>query len=183
MLIQYVIMAVLSLSIIVWSDNLELPKQKKIRLDGYDYSESGAYFITICTKNRHEILWNVGEDIIRPDKSYQLSEYGRFIDKAIVSISKHYRNVFVDKYVIMPNHVHIILILSQDSGRIISAPTKEISIIIGQMKRWVSQQIGIPLWQKSFHDHIIRNEREYQKISKYIDENPSIWKDDCFYNK
>lgn len=65
-------------------------------------------------------------------------------------------------------------------GRIVSAPT--VSTIIGQMKRWVSKQIGFSIWQKSFHDHIIRNRAEYRQIWKYIDENPLKWELDCYYN-
>ena len=83
----------------------------------------------------------------------------------------------------MPNHIHILLYLSYNDGRIISSPTinKPISTIIGQMKREISKKIGIPIWQKSFHDHIVRNKKDYEEISKYIYENPIKWQYDCFY--
>jgi len=93
------------------------------------------------------------------------------VETAILSLSEHYDNVIVDKYCIMPDHIHMILIIRSDmSGRMISAPT--LSNVIGQMKRWVSKQIGFSMWQKSFYDRIIRDEEEYLKIWKYIDENP-----------
>ena len=85
----------------------------------------------------------------------------------------------------MPNHIHMILVIvgvdtihPQTTGRIISAPT--VSVIVGQMKRWVSKQIGFSCWQKSFYEHIIRNENEYQKICEYIENNPKKWAEDKY---
>jgi len=90
----------------------------------------------------------------------------------------------IDKYVIMPNHVHMIIKLSvvqEENGRPMAAPT--ISRIVNQFKGSVSKQIEYSLWQKLFHDHIIRDEAEYQKIWRYIDENPSRWTEDSYYTK
>jgi REP element-mobilizing transposase RayT len=160
---------------------VDLPKRKKIRLEGYDYSSCGAYFVTICITNGHKLLWeNVGADNIRPNKLPTLSEHGKIVDRAISSISIHYENVFVDKYCIMPDHIHmIIFILPNENGRMISAPT--LSTVIGQMKRWVSKQIGFSIWQKSFNDRIIHSEKGYQEVWKYIDENPLKWQEDEYY--
>lgn len=157
---------------------MELPKRKKIRLEGYDYTSCGAYFVTICVADRNALMWNVGADIIRPNEP-PLSQYGEIVKIAIDAIPTHYDNVVVDKYCIMPDHVHIILFFMPDeNGRIISAPT--LSVIIGSMKRWVSRQIGIPIWQKSFNDRIIRNEQGYREIWKYIETNPEKWEEHCF---
>ena len=150
-------------------------------MQGYDYSSNGYYFITICTEKRKPIFWNnVGADIIRPqnnDTDLLLSEYGKTVKNAIESISKHYDGVFVDRYCIMPNHVHLVIaIMLKENGRIISAPT--VSCIIGQMKRIVSKQCGFSVWQKSFYDEIIRNQTGYDEISKYIFENPMKWEED-----
>jgi putative transposase len=148
---------------------MELPKRKKIRLEGYDYSSCGAYFVTICITDRNTLLWNVGADIIRPNEP-PLSKYGEFLKIAIDAIPEHYANVVIDKYCIMPDHVHmIVFILPDENGRMISAPT--LSVIIGSMKRWVSKQIGFSIWQKSFNDRIIRNEQGYREAWQYIDEN------------
>lgn len=160
------------------------PKRKQNRLKDYDYSSCGAYFITICTNDKRNIFWKqiVGEDIILPPSTKHinvpLSEYGKIVDKAINNIDKIYKNAEVLHYVIMPNHVHLILLLS--NGRILSSPTS-ISTIIGQMKRYSAKVIAKPIWQRSFHDHIIRNEKDYEELAKYIYENPIKWKDDCFY--
>ncbi len=156
---------------------MELQTRKPNRLDNYDYSQNGAYFITICTKDRKPILSQiiVGEDIILP--SLELSEYGRIVDKSINEIPMHYDGVFVDKYIIMPNHIHLIIRID-NNGRMISAPT-----IIAGMKRYVSKQIGQSIWQKSFYDHIIRDEYDYQCIGQYIDENLIRWIEDELYQE
>ena len=159
---------------------MELPIRKPNRLQGYDYSQNGAYFVTICAKDRHELFGAVvvGADIIRP----QLSDIGMIVENAISKISQIYHTVVIDCYVIMPNHIHIIIVITNnDDGRMISAPTTTLSNIIGYFKQNVSRTIGFSPWQKSFHDHIIRNEKEYQKIAEYIENNPINWKDDCFY--
>ncbi len=128
------------------------------------------------------MLWeNVGARFARPQVSEMLSDIGKVVDTAINNISTHYINVTVPKYVIMPNHIHMIISLSGTSGRAMRAPT--ISGIINQMKGYVTKQIGFSIWQKLFHDHIIRDEQEYLKIWNYIDTNPMKWEEDCYYTK
>jgi REP element-mobilizing transposase RayT len=147
------------------------PKRKHIRIGDYDYSTPGAYFITVCTANREKIFWNcVGADIIRP-KNVPLSTAGKIVEQGILQIAEHYKQVVVDKYCIMPDHIHMILRIESDiDGRMISAPTA--STIVGSMKRWVSGRIGQPIWQKSFYDHGIRNQQDYDEIWEYIENNP-----------
>lgn len=110
-----------------------------------------------------------------------LSRYGETVKTAIESIEKHYEGVAVDKYCIMPNHVHLILTITADeSGRMISAPT--VSTVVGSMKRWVSKELGVSVRQKSFYDYcVIRGEKEYFEIWQYIDENPLKWISDELY--
>lgn len=174
----------------------ELPNRKPNRLKEYDYSQPGAYFVTICTRDRKNIFWreNVGADIIRPQNHYHvgadiirpetpvgdlLSESGKIAERAILAIPDHYKGVTVDQYVVMPNHVHILVRISETGGRLIAAPT--LSTVIGQLKRYVAKQIGQPIWQRSFHDHIIRNEDDYRTIWEYIENNPAKWTEDRFY--
>lgn len=164
---------------------LSLPKRKQIRLHQYDYSSPCAYFITICTAERRCILSDitVGAANSRPlDSSHalRLTAYGEIVDFAIRNISSIYPSLSVDQYVIMPNHVHLLVrIHTDESGRQIAAPT--ISTVIGQMKRWASKQARCSLWQKSFHEHIIRNDRDYKEIASYIDQNPAKWAEDCYH--
>ncbi|MEG1624499.1 MAG: transposase, partial [Raoultibacter sp.] len=157
----------------------EFPKRKKIRLKGYDYSSNGAYFVTICTHNREMLFGNVGADSIS----------ARMVDDIWHKIINQYKNIQCPQYVIMPNHFHAIIVAERADME--SAPT--ISTIIQSFKRYstieyiklVKQKIFPPfnkqIWQRSFHDHIIRNEQEYQKLWEYIDTNPQKWEEDCFY--
>lgn len=149
----------------------DLPKRKQIRIEDYDYSTPGAYFITVCTANREKIFWNsVGADIIRPENG-PLSTAGKVVEQGILQIAQHYENVVVDNYCIMPDHIHLILRIESDmDGRMISAPA--VSTVVGSMKRWISKQIGGPIWQKSFYDHGIRNQQDYNEIWEYIENNP-----------
>ena len=115
----------------------EFPKRKSIRIADYDYSTPGAYFITVCIADRKPILWNVGAATCRPN----LSKVGTVAETAILQIPEHYPAVSVDKYCIMPDHIHMILSINTDEdGRQIAAPT--MSTVVGHMKRWVSMQLG-----------------------------------------
>ena len=147
------------------------PERKHNRIEDYDYSTPGAYFITVCTANRAKVFWNrVGADIIRP-QNVPLSPIGKIVEQGILQMADHYENVTVDKYCVMPDHIHLILRIETDhDGRMISAPT--VSTVVGSMKRWVSRQVGSPIWQKSFYDHAIRNQQDYDEIWRYIENNP-----------
>ena len=158
----------------------ELPARKSIRLESHDYSAAGAYFVTICVKDGHELLWDdtsVGAHSVRP----QLSSIGEAVELAIKNIPLVYVDIKIDNYAIMPNHIHMILGIQESRGRTLCAPT--VSRVVKQMKEYITKQIGYSIWQKSFHDHIIRDDTEYQKIWKYIDENPARWAEDEYYTK
>ena len=155
------------------------PVRKKNRLEIWNYSSNGAYFITICTQNRQCMLSHiVGATIGRPAYA-ELTLIGMIVKNSISQIETYYPMVKVEHYVIMPNHIHLLLMINTLSGRPMVAPT--ISRVIAQMKGYASKQIGYSIWQKSFHDHIIRSELDYQRIWSYIDTNPARWKEDCFY--
>jgi len=149
----------------------EFPKRKPIRIENFDYASAGAYFVTVCTAGKEKILWNaVGADIIRP-QDIPLSPIGQLVEAGILQVSTHYKNVSIDKYCIMPNHIHMIITIhTLADGRMISAPT--IPTVVGSLKRWVSRQVGKPIWQKSFYEHAIRNQQDYNEIWEYIENNP-----------
>ncbi|MBR3738455.1 MAG: transposase, partial [Eubacterium sp.] len=150
----------------------DLPKRKNNRLQGFDYSQNGAYFITICSRNKKHIFSKitVGTSIARPF-NVELTSTGEIIDNAINEIPKHYAHAFIDNYVIMPNHIHMIIRIINDSGRALLVPT--ISKIIQQMKGYVTKQVGEPVWQNKFYDHIIRDEYDYMIRYQYIENNPA----------
>ena len=157
-----------------------MQSRKQLRLEQYDYSENGCYFITVCTKDKQPILWTVGAGFPRP----RLSESGKIVKQWIQVISQKYPSVFVDKFVIMPNHIH--LLISFDKGRGNPAPT--ISNVIGWLKYQITADInrlshttGQPVFQRSFYDHIIRSEQDYRTKWNYIDTNPYRWSDDEYY--
>lgn len=137
--------------------------RKNIRLKKNDYSQNGVYFITICTKDKKTLFWNnnlnAGASIARPSDNYELSKIGIVAEKGIKNISEQYP-VNVDSYVVMPNHIHLLLSITNSGGRAMLAPT--ISHIIQQYKSYVTKNIGFSPWQKLFYDHIVRNEKEYQ---------------------
>jgi len=164
----------------------QLPIRKPNRLKNYDYSQSGSYFVTICTKN-NECLF--GEII---NGEMRLNEWGKIAQNELCSIAEHYENVVVDKFVIMPNHVHMIISIRL-TERINPFPTVvDVPNIVGKYKAGVTRIVGNafmrseferkPIWQKSYHDHIIRNQDEYNRIAKYIESNPANWNIDCLNN-
>lgn len=164
---------------------MDLPTRKPTRLKEYDYSAPGAYFITLCVKNRKELLSQIiigDDDRVLPQN--QLSYIGLICDKYINSINVKYENATVDKYVIMPNHIHMIILIHEKSN--IPEGTMRVSSnienIIRSFKILVTKEIGNSIWQRSYHDHIIRGERDYRKIWEYIDTNAVKWEEDCFYN-
>lgn len=198
---------------------MERPSRKDIRLGDFDYSRDGAYFVTVCTKNKMCIFWekndkykpftaandndenepqnngsmpkqnknadsqSVGAAFRRPQisRKIRLSEYGRIVKNELLKIPSIYPDlIFIPKFVIMPNHIHLIIVISHDycgyDGRRNAAPT--ISRIMNQFKGSVSRQSGFSVWQKSFHDRILRNEHEYHGAWQYIENNPSNWEND-----
>ena len=169
--------------VINMEDKKDLPKRKDPRLKGYDYSKAGAYFLTICTQNRKNILSKiVGEGFPLP----QLSPYGEIVEKWIQKISEKYPEASVDSYVIMPNHIHILLSIVKDDGRGNPSPTAD--TVIGWLKYQSTKEInqlrgsaGEKIFQRSFFDHIVRNRDDYYEIYKYIYENPLRWQYDKLY--
>ena len=161
----------------------QLPKRKSPRLKSFDYSTTGAYFITICTQNRKNILSTiVGEGSPLP----KLSHYGEIANLWIQKLPEKYHEISVDCYVIMPNHIHLLLSVMKDDGR--GDPSPTVDTAMGWLKYQITKEInklrgtpGEKLLQRSFFDHIIRNQDDYYEIYKYIYENPMRWKLDRFY--
>ena len=162
-----------------------LPKRKPTRLKEFDYNTTGAYFITICTDKRRQILSRiVGVDVLGDPKNVELLPHGIVADKYIRQINEFYENITVDQYVIMPNHIHLILFARNDGSPRTSTPTKQTSFVshfVSTFKRFCNKQYGENIWQRSFYDHVIRNRDDYNEIYKYIYENPIKWQFDQLY--
>ena len=160
---------------------MDLPQRKRNRLQNYDYSLPGAYFVTICTEHRRNTLC----DIVG-DGSPVPKWPGMIAEELIAEIPKQFPCVQISNYVVMPNHVHLLLVFDHVNGT--GHPSPTLGNIVGWYKFNVTKQInekkGTPgerFFQRSYHDHVIRDERDYQKIWNYIDGNPLRWRDDCFY--
>ena len=182
--------------------------RRSIRLEGYDYSNAGAYFVTIVAWRR-EMLFG---DIV--DGEINLNRNGYIVRDDWFDLPNHYRHVELGAFVIMPNHVHGIIVLIDD-GRggssitggtispddltvgadpmpinqtrpyVKSKPRHGLSEIVRAFKSFSSRRInrlrrtdGIPVWQRNYYEHIIRSDREWENIHRYIEANPSMWNDD-----
>jgi REP element-mobilizing transposase RayT len=153
---------------------MNLSKRKQIRIKNYDYSKNGAYFITICTANKEKILWSNRRGELCSPANIQLSNLGKIVDSEIKKLNFVYDAVNVDKYCIMPNHIHFIISIKADkNGRTQFAPT--ISRVVKQFKGSITKQMGKTIWQKSFYEHTIRNQTDYNEIWEYIENNPLKW--------
>ena len=163
----------------------KLAKRKDLRLKEYDYSDVGLYFLTICTDNRRKILSNIVGVDVPDDPCVELTAYGEIVDKCINQLNDFYDNISVEQYVIMPNHIHLILFVHQNGSPRTSTPTvRQHSVVpafVSTLKRFCNKEIGENIWQRGFYDHIIRDKRDYEEISKYICENPLKWEFDEMY--
>ncbi len=183
----------------------KLIQRKPIRLKNYDYSLNGYYFTTICSNNRENIFGKivVGADGRRPDNDncrpdnnnikIELNKYGLIVEEELKKSEIIRNEINLDEYIIMPNHIHAIIIINRDlSGGQPAAPTahhfnrkQTLSSFISGFKSVVTKRINIlrntpqqPVWQRSFYDHIIRNERSLNAIREYIAYNPVNWEQD-----
>ncbi len=163
---------------------MEFPKRKSTRLKDYDYSQDGYYFITICTKDKQKLLCDIVGTGILDGSQIELTEYGRIANRQLEIMTDFYDDIKIDKYVIMPNHIHLLIkiIRSDDGPSGTPVPTNsKISNFVGTFKRLCNKQYGKNIWQYRSYDHIIRGEEDYREIWQYIDSNPARWKEDKFY--
>ena len=158
---------------------MNAPQRKQNRLRGYDYSRAGAYFVTVCTQDKCCTLCNVVGDGFPVPK-----RFGEIVEAYIARIGEKYPGVHVDNYVVMPNHIHLLLRFAGGTGD----PSPTLGEVMGWFKYAVTREVnrgmgteGTRVFQRSYHDHVIRDERDYLRIWEYIDGNPSKWVDDCYY--
>ena len=160
---------------------MEYAKRKPNRLKQYDYSAPGAYFVTICTKDKEKLLCSIVGGGAHDAPQIILSPEGKIVEKYIVS-TNNIDGLSVEKYVIMPNHIHMIIRIEGDGSSRAPTPTNaKIPHAISTLKRFCIREIGSEVFQRSYHDHIIRNMEDYLKIWNYIETNPIKWKEDCFF--
>ena len=161
----------------------KLPNRKSNRLPGYDYSQANCYFVTICAAERKNIFGTLVGGGVLDAPRINLSPYGTIVENTLLDMDKIYGDVSVEKYVIMLNHVHLIVMLLHKNGPSRTpAPTNmRLPSLISTLKRFTNRVAGVSLWQRSYYDHVIRNEADYLRIWQYIDENPIKWQSDDYY--
>ena len=161
----------------------KLPIRKPLRINNYDYNTPGAYFITFCTHNRKNLLSRI-VGAIHESPELQLTTCGMIVESVIQDIPAHL-HVTIDRYVIMPNHVHLIAVITEaDMLRAIrESPLRTrtvISKLIGYIKMNASKAIrqhygDVTVWQRGYYDHVIRNQEDYVALAEYIQTNPLRW--------
>ena len=160
-----------------------MPKRKHPRLLHYDYSTPSAYFITICTHNRRCLLSRIVGRGLAPAE-IQYTEYGKIAQEQLLLLEQRYPSLKIDQYVIMPNHIHAILLLGEATG-VTENPT--IPDIVCAFKSLTTRQCKKvqpidKLFQTSFYEHVIRNHEDYNEIAEYIVNNPKQWELDKLYS-
>ena len=172
---------------------MELPKRKQIRLPDYDYSAPGAYFVTVCTQDRRCILSDIAVGALHeaPAVSVRLTQIGQVVDETIRSLPARYSKLSVDHYVIMPNHIHLLLRIEADRA-LREAPLRAdetrslLAKAVGYLKMNSSKRIHekhpeLQLWQNGYYEHVIRNEKDHLEICEYMENNPARWVEDRYY--
>lgn len=191
--------------------NPKIHHRRSIRLKGYDYSQAGAYFITVCCQDKECRFGKIEND------KMVLNEFGTIAYNEWNKLPERFSNFELDVFQIMPNHMHGIMVLvgatlavapnneTDNNNRAGASPALTIGDIVGAYKslvanvclkifksKWAGVNIGAgvnpaptmgKLWQRNYYEHIIKNEQSYQTISNYIITNPSKWKDDKFYSE
>ncbi|MBR4098965.1 MAG: transposase [Clostridium sp.] len=159
---------------------MDHPKRKHPRLKSYDYSQNGVYFLTICTINREPLLCTLLPDQILSEEDQlgmdqvRLTKIGEICRCYLDSIPTAYNGVFLDEYVMMPDHIHLLLRIDRETdtgGQGSGRPT--VQRIIHGYKRLTSRAAERMLWQKSFYEHVVRNETDLMEIRQYIRRNPA----------
>lgn len=170
--------------------NSEIHHRRSIRLKGYDYSRNGGYFITICTKDRACFFGEIknGEMV--------LNGYGLIAQEEWIRTGDMRKNIIMDEFVIMPNHIHGIIVVNAPGGAYCNtplqtkfqSPSNNLGAIIRGYKSIVTNRINThrqielqSVWQRNYYEHIIRNEEDLHRIQEYIINNPQNWEKDALY--
>ena len=166
--------------------NMEMPQRKQNRLENYDYSQNDAYFITIGTKNRKQILSRISVGTGLPDcppetvpLTTELLWHGKIADLYIRQMDAFYSHLSIDKFIIMPDHIHLLVTVHGQPGTAVPTRAKQCNSVIpqfvGTLKRFCNKEYGENIWQSRYYDHVIRNQQDYDEIWQYIENNPTKW--------
>ena len=179
--------------------NSKIHHRRSVRLKNYDYSQNGMYFVTICTQDWKCLFGKVTENS-KGEMICVLNQAGKIAEKELRNTEKIRENVEMDCFIVMPNHVHAIIKIGNSVGAYCNtplqkqtktkfqSPSKNLGAIVRGYKSTVTKKInelqntpGIPVWQRNYHEHIIRNEKSLGKIRDYIFHNAAKWEKDKFH--
>ena len=150
--------------------------RKEIRLKDFDYNSIGSYYLTLCSNNKEKIFSIVNKD----DFNIVLTTSGKIVEDSIIFMGNR-EGIQIDKYVIMPNHIHMIFTITDSNNNNVDACNSILSKNISRFKRYTNKLAEKDLWQRGYYEHIIRNEKDYYEKWTYIDENPIYWSTDEYY--
>lgn len=148
-------------------------RRKPNRMPHYDYAANGIYFVTICTENQSCRLGTVRDTDLMQGAYVEYSQTGDLVNAAIVRLPQVFSGVMLHNFTIMPNHIHLLVELRDT--------TVTLSHMVNYLKGYVTRRSQEKVWQKSFYDHVVRNEKDYRIIWQYIDNNPGKWLEDRYY--
>ncbi len=160
--------------------NMEMPQRKPNRIEGYDYSQDGAYFVTVCTQDRKKILSRISVGTPVPGcpqiPQVELLRHGQIADKIVRQLNDFYDHISVDKYTVMPDHIHLLITIRGGHPRTgVPTSTSEIARFVGTFKRFCNKEYGENIWQSRYYDHVVRNQQDYNEVWEYIENNPVKW--------
>ncbi len=165
----------------------ELPKRKSLRLQGYDYSQNGCYFVTVCVKGKRHLLahYKSKEEIVgaglraRPQDAIVLTPLGYEVEKSIEYINTHYKDIDIENAIVMPNHIHLLITIDNIEARYTGGHgDPPLQDIIRDLKSYTTKKYweltgekNDVLWQRGYVDHIIRNQSDFENHWNYIEYN------------
>ena len=151
-------------------------RRKVIRLRGHDYSQPGAYFVTVCIRDKKPLLGDVTRHGVT------LTDLGRCVETVWNTIPDHHPDVNLDEYVIMPDHMHGVILLGEANAGDGERPPPTLGAVVGSFKSAATRSVnqargtsGVTLWQRGFYEHIVRNQHDLDDIREYIRTNPLRW--------
>ena len=177
-------------------DGPDTHHRRSIRLPGYDYSQPGAYYVTVCAHEKKHLFGEIIEGEMKPN------QHAEVVRRVWEGLTRRYPAVQVDAFVVMPNHIHGVIVVGavrepHEVGAIHELPQGEyqravhepplrrrmlLPIVLGYFKMQTSKRInemrdtpGAPVWQRNYYEHVVRNEDELGKIREYIATNPLRW--------
>lgn len=151
------------------------PSRKNNRLETFDYSQNGAYFVTICVQDRKPLLSRIENEYEEPT----LTVFGEIVQEYVQAISVRFSVVRVDRYILMPDHIHLLVSIEHGTGD----PSPTLGEVVGWLKYQITKAINLQratpggrVFQRSYYDHVIRNKEDYDATWEYIENNPTAWK-------